>query len=49
MSTKTATEKKPKAPAKKLAAKKEKFGKSTYVRWYEDMLLMRKFLLIPGP
>lgn len=38
MSTKTATKKKPKT-----TTEKEKFDKSTYVRWYEDMLLMRKF------
>lgn len=38
MSTKTATQKKTKT-----TAKQGQFDKGTYVRWYEDMLLMRKF------
>lgn len=38
MSTKTATTKKAKP-----ATKKGQFDKSTYLRWYKDMLLMRKF------
>ena len=41
MATKTATMKKPRATTG--AAKKEKFGKDTYLKWYEDMLLMRRF------
>ncbi len=38
MSTKIAPRKKTKT-----AAKKDKFSKSIYLRWYKDMLLMRKF------
>lgn len=37
MATKTATK------TKKTVAKKEKFGKDVYMKWYESMLLMRKF------
>ncbi len=32
-----------KAAAKKSTAKKSKFTKATYLKWYKDMLLMRKF------
>lgn len=44
MATSTAS-KKPtrKAPTRKAKAAAPKFGKETYVRWYRDMLLMRKF------
>lgn len=34
---------KTKAAPKTSARKKEKFGKDTYLKWYESMLLMRKF------
>lgn len=37
-----ATTKTKKAP-KKAASEKEKFSKETYLKWYESMLLMRKF------
>ena len=39
-----------KAAPKKTAAKaaKTKFSKATYLKWYEDMLLMRKFEEICG-
>ena len=38
MATKTTTKK-----AKTSAKKGEKFDKATYMKWYESMLLMRKF------
>ncbi|KAA3648607.1 MAG: pyruvate dehydrogenase (acetyl-transferring) E1 component subunit alpha [Bacteroidetes bacterium] len=34
---------KTKKATKKVAAKSEKFSKETYLKWYESMLLMRKF------
>ena len=43
MTTKS-SKSKPKASTRKSSAKaKNKFGKETYVKWYKDMLLMRKF------
>ena len=38
MATKTTTKK-----AKTTAKKGDKFDKATYLKWYESMLLMRKF------
>jgi pyruvate dehydrogenase E1 component alpha subunit len=38
MAVKTATE-----PKKKSPASKPKFSKETYIKWYKDMLLIRKF------
>lgn len=32
-----------KSPGKKVVAKKSAFTKETYIKWYEDMYLMRKF------
>ena len=49
MATGTAASKKTtrKAPAKKASAastnKQKEYSKATYIKWYEDMLLMRKF------
>ena len=43
MATKTQTNSSGKA-----AVKKEKFTKQTYLKWYEDMLLMRKFEEVTG-
>jgi pyruvate dehydrogenase E1 component alpha subunit len=35
--------KSPKSTSKKTTSKKPKFSKETYVKWYKDMLLIRKF------
>jgi len=42
MATSTAPGKNPKSAAKANSGKKA-FGKETYIKWYRDMLLMRKF------
>lgn len=42
MATSTASGSKPKT-ASKAASGKNAFGKETYIKWYRDMLLMRKF------
>lgn len=42
MATKSAS-KPTKATKKETTGKKQKFSKETYVKWYKDMLLMRKF------
>ena len=43
MATNTTTKTRKKAAPAKNSAKKDSFSKATYLKWYEDMLLMRKF------
>jgi len=43
MATSKSSEKTKRAPRKNAARTKNKFSKETYIKWYKDMLLMRKF------
>ncbi len=43
MTASKSTQKSKRAPRKSSAKTKSKFSKETYIKWYKDMLLMRKF------